>query len=244
MRASARHQLKQDRFAQTVAGTAVDTFSWATHHRRTTIIGGVVAAMVLAAAVGGWFYWQRQGEAASEELGRAMRIYEAPVVAKDAAMPPGTLTFTSAEARARAAQKAFQQIADKYPHTASGRLARYFNALALRDEGNHSAAEAQLKQVADFRDKDVAALARYGLASLYAATNRDADAVRLYKDLADHPTNTVSKSTAQLELAALYEAKQPQDARRIYEQIRSEDPKSAAAQTAAERLSALGNPKL
>ena len=42
MRAEARHQLKQDRFA----ATTFETFSWAVEHRKNLIMGGAAAALV------------------------------------------------------------------------------------------------------------------------------------------------------------------------------------------------------
>jgi tetratricopeptide (TPR) repeat protein len=94
-----------------------------------------------------------------------------------------------------------------------------------------------LKKAADSGDKNVAALAKMALANYYRANNRLADATRLYKELADHPTDTVSKPAAQLAMAEMYESTDPQQATSIYEQIQKENPNSAAAQTAAAKLS-------
>jgi len=82
------------------------------------------------------------------------------------------------------------------------------------------------------------------LAQLAAAQHKDEEAIRTYKELIDQPNNAVSKANAQLELAQLYEARnQPQEAKRIYEQIQKDDPKSDAAQAATARLAGLGAPK-
>jgi predicted negative regulator of RcsB-dependent stress response len=114
---------------------------------------------------------------------------------------------------------------------------------AAIEAGDNAGGEQQLKKVADSGDKNIAALAKLALANFYRANNRLADAIRLYKDLADHPTDTVSKSAAQLAMAEMYESTDPQQATSIYEQIQKENPDSAAAQTAAAKLnSARGGP--
>ncbi len=75
------------------------------------------------------------------------------------------------------------------------------------------------------------------LASIYRGSNRQADAVKIYKELAEHPSATVSKTTAQLELAEMYEKTDPQQATTIYQQLQKENPQSPAAQLAAQKLS-------
>jgi tetratricopeptide (TPR) repeat protein len=236
VRAQTRHQLKQDRFAEAV----MHQVDWASEHRKTLIIGGLVAAAVLALALGGWYVNGQRNLTASAKLGEAVRVYQAPIVPAGTPATPGQQTFTSAADRAKAAQALFADIADHYGSTDSGKIARYFLGLTYKDQGNIPAAEGALKNVADSRDKDLAAMAKYALGEMYVAQKRNNDAINIYKDLAEHPTPSVSKNTAQLELADLYEnMQQPQQAKTIYEQIRKDDPKSSAAQYAQARLSSL-----
>ena len=87
---------------------------------------------------------------------------------------------------------------------------------------------------------DFASLAKFALASVYRNSNRNKDAIELYKKLADKPTRTVGKVTAQLELAETYQAsQQPLEAKRIYEQVVKENPKSEAEATAQAKLQAM-----
>jgi outer membrane protein assembly factor BamD (BamD/ComL family) len=83
----------------------------------------------------------------------------------------------------------------------------------------------------------VASLAKMALANYYRNNNRQSDAVRVYKEVADHPTDTVSKAEAQLQLAGLYETTDPQQASALYHEILKEDPTGPAAQAATARLS-------
>ena len=102
--------------------------------------------------------------------------------------------------------------------------------------GDLAGAERQLKEVSGSRDQDLASLAKFALASLYRNSQRPEPAIQIYKELSEHPTRSVSKNAVQLELASLYEAGQPQEAKRIYEQVQKENPRGAAGEIASGRL--------
>jgi len=229
-----RQQLKQDKFAETVA----EQVSWAVEHQKTIVTAAIVAAVAVAVLAGGWLYYNQRDQAASSEIGAALRTYTAPLRPANAPKQE-FMSFTSAKERAEAAHKAFQQVEDKYPHTRAAEFARYFVGVTAFDMGDNAGAEKVLQQVAGSRNGNLAALGKFALASVYRAENKDADAVKLYQELAAHPTSTVPKSTAQLELASLYQQKQPEEAAKLYTQIQKDDPKSPAAQEAATRLASL-----
>ena len=229
-----RQQLKQDKFAE----TAKDTVSWAVEHQRKLAIAAIVAVVALVIAAGGWIYYNQRDQAAGSEIGAALRLYGAPLIPANAPKPEYT-SFTSAKERAEAARKAFLQVQDKYPHTRAAEIARYFVGVTSLDLGDTATAEKVLQQVAGYRNHDLAALGKFALASVYRAESKDAEAIKLYQELAAHPASAVPKSTAQLELAALYQLKQPEEAARIYTQIQKDDPNSPAAHAATMRLASL-----
>lgn len=235
MRSSTRHQLKQDQFTT----TAKETYSWAVEHRNKLVYGIVAIAVAAAVVLGGWLYIQQQNESAGVALGHALQVYRAPVTAAGEPALPGTTSFKSTQERGKAARAEFAQVVQKYPHTHSADIARYFMGLADQDAGNAADAEKELQEVADSGRSDLSALGKFALAAVYRNQGKDAQAVALYKDLIDHPTNTVAKSQAQLALASVYEAKQPQDARTLYQQVQKENPDSPAGQLASTRLSEL-----
>ena len=236
MRAEARHQLKHDRFAETTA----DTLSWASENVRNLVIYGIIAVVVIGGAWGGWYWYQQRQEGSNLALGHAIQVYQRPLRPPGTPPMPGIESFSSAAERAQAARREFGDIVSKYGHNGPGQMAAYFIGLTFRDEGKYSDAETALKNATDLRDKDVASLAKFALAQLYGATNRQADAIRVLKDLADHPTDSVTKFNAQSELAELYvDAKQPAEAAKIYNEIKSGDPKSPEAQYATQKLAAL-----
>ncbi len=235
MRGYTRHQLKQDRFAEATK----ETVSWAVEHRQKLVTGGVIAGVAVLIILGAW-YWlgYREGQAESG-LAQALRTYQAPLRPAAAPPDPDIPSFTSAAERAKAANEQFRKIADSYGSTNSGKIARYLAGVSERDLGNLPTAEADLKKVADSRGKDLASMAKLALAGIYRDTGRQKEAIALYNELIAKPTDSVAKSTAQLELADLYATTQPVEARRIYEQIRKDAPASAAAEIAQSKLASL-----
>jgi len=240
VRAETRRQLKQDRFAATVA----QEVAWAGEHRKQLMFGGITVALLLAAGITLWYWNGQRNLTASVRLAEAQRTYEAPIVPAGTPAPPTPAevpTFTSTTDRARAALKIFAEIADQYSSTASGKIARYYTGLCYRDAGDFASAETALKKSADDGDKERASLAKYALAEIYVAQKRDGDAANVYNDLAAHPTGVVSRPTALLQLAQMYEdRKQAEQARSVYQQIAKDDPKSPAGQYAQARVTELG----
>jgi tetratricopeptide (TPR) repeat protein len=83
-------------------------------------------------------------------------------------------------------------------------------------------------------------LASFALAAVYRDTNRQAEAIELYKKLLEKPTRTVSKVASQMALADAYQSSgKPLEAKRIYEQVQKENPGSEIGQLASSKLLAL-----
>ena len=236
MRSYTRHQLKQDSFRT----STTETISWATEHRSKLFVAGVIVIVVLAIAIGGWAYVDYRDQQAQTQLSHAIEQYNAPIRPADTPATPEMASFASAQERAKATNAEFVRIADKYSFTQSGRLARYFAGITYHDMGDNAAAEKNLKEVADSRSKEVASLAKMALAGIYHDTKRDSEAIALYKDLADHPTASVGKSTAQFMLATVYQESGQSDlARALYQQMQKESPASPVAQLASQKLQAM-----
>jgi TolA-binding protein len=240
VRAETRHQLKQDRFSKVTLAAAEKTVHWSEEHQ-SKLIAAVIAVIVTGAiAFGGWYYVNTQDEKASAELSTAVRTFETQVRPAGVPAQPGMDSFASSQERATAARKQFQAIVDKYPHTHTADLARYFVGLTSAQLNDNATAERSLQEVVRSSNSDLAALGKFALASVYRAENKDTQAVDLYKQLIDKPTLVVSKATAQLELAGFYESKQkPDDAKKIYAQVEKENPSTEAASLAQRRAAAL-----
>ena len=237
MRSSTRHQLKTDEFR----ATTVETLDWAAENQSTLITAAVVVAVILAVVIGGWTYVNYRNQQGRGMLSSAIDKYNAPIRPAGQPATPDQLSYASGAERAKAANAEFSQVAQKYSFTQSGRIAHYFEGITLRDMGDTAGAEKQLNEVASSWDKNIAGLAKLALAGLYANANQTAKAIDLYKQLIDHPSNSVGKWTPQFELADLYQANnQPQDARKLYEQLQKESPTSPIGQAATQKLQALG----
>jgi tetratricopeptide (TPR) repeat protein len=229
-----RHKLKQDKFAE----TAQDAVHWAGGHRKT-MIWVTSAVLVVASVTFALLAWHsRQSDQANFALGKAMRIFAAPLRAEGDPPPTeGIPTFTTMVERGKESAKQFKEIADKYPYTKAGKIARYMTGAAALQAGDDAFAEQQLNSLADSRDKDIAALAKLALANHYRAIGRQPEAAKLYKELADRPSSTVPKAEAQLELAEMYQSTNPLEAANLYQQIQKENPPpSPAGSIAAAKL--------
>ncbi len=229
-----RQELKQDKFKE----TAADAVHWTVEHQKTITTVIIAAIVLIAIAAGIFFFNNYRNDKANAALGAAMQINNAPIVPKGQA-PPQVLTYETLQDRATAAKKAFYDVSSQYGSTRAGKLAKYMAGQAEVDLGSTKAAEDDFKAVAESSDSSVSSLAKFALASVYRESNRESDAINVYNDLIAHPTDTVPKTTAQLELADLYSTKQPEEAKKIYAQIQKDDSKSVAAQIANQRLSTM-----
>src|SRR5208337_713111 len=214
--------------------------SWAVEHRSKLTAAAIVVAVVAAVVLGGWAYVNYRDQQASQELSGALQKYQAPIRAAGEPASPEMLSYASAVERAKAANADFMRIADKYSFTRNGRMARYFAGITLHDMGDNAGAEKQLQRVAGSMDKEVGSLAKLALASLYQDGGKTQQAIDLYKGLIEKPTTSVGKTTAQFELANLYETNhQPLEARKLYEQMQKDNPTGSIGQLASQKLQTL-----
>jgi len=240
VRAETRHQLKQDRFSRATIDAAERTAHWSVEHKNKLIIAIVIVAVTAAAAAGSWYYLNQQDQKASLDMSVAVRTLNTPVRPPNMPAQPEAPSFASVAERATAAHKQFQAIVDKYPHTRTADMAHYFLGVNAATLADNAAAERNFKEVASAGNREVAAVAKSALASLYGQTNRTKEAVALLQELINKPSASVSKVSAQLQLAELYQnANQPLEAKRIYEQIKKENPGADAGQLATQKLSEL-----
>jgi tetratricopeptide (TPR) repeat protein len=236
LRSYTRHQLKQDAFTASTA----ETISWAVENRSKLIAAGIVVVVILAVLGGGWAYVTYRDQQAREQLALALQKYNAPIRPAGTPATPDVVSYASAKEQAQATYPEFTRIANKYRFTQSSQVARYFAGVTARDVGDDATAEKDLQEVAGSRYPEIASLAKMALATLYHDSNRNQQAIEIYKQLIDHPTVSVGKNAAQLALASLYESMaQPDQARHIYEQMQKESPGTAVAQLAGQKLQAL-----
>jgi len=237
VRSYARHQLKQDAFAASTA----ETISWAVDNRSKLVAAGTVVIVILALVIGGWAYINYRDQQARQQLSAAIEKFNQPVRPAGMAATPDLPSYGSSEERAKATNAEFVRIADKYSHTQSAAVARYFAGVTARDLNDNGTAEKDFEEVAGSRYPEIASLAKFALAAVYHDIGKNSQAVDQYKQLIDHPTVSVGKSSAQFALASLYQSTgKPDEARHIYEQMQKESPGTMVAQMAGQRLQEMG----
>ena len=227
-----RKELKKDELRETFAHGAEALLS----HQRLTIYLGI-AVVVVALGVFGWrAYAQRQTVKAAAAFDDAMRIFQAPV-----GVPPtaGELTYNDANKKFTDAGQKFSGVASKYPRTRPGELARYYSALSAEKLGKNDEAKKWLAGIESSSDPEIAAMAQFELASLDDRTNQGDDAVKLYQQLIAKPTVLVPKPMVMLALAEHYVEKNPSEAVKIYQQIKTDYPDTPIGEQADQALALL-----
>ena len=240
MRAETRHQLKTDRFTQATLGAAEATAHWTSEHRSKLLLGTGAAVVILAVLLGSWYYMGQQNDKANLQLTEAVRTLQTQVRPAGTPETPNFPSFASSQDRANAAKKQLQTVIDQYPHTHTADIARYLLGTTAVELGDKATAERELKEVASIHDRDLASLAQMALAAFYGNTGRTKEAVDLYKQLIEKPSDTVGKVMAQMQLASFYESSgQTAEAKKLYEQIVKDNPHSEAESLAQSKLQAM-----
>ncbi len=130
-------------------------------------------------------------------------------------------------------------ITQQYGWRSEGEKARYFAGVTYEELNQTASAETELKSAAGAWDRNLANLAKLALAGLYHQTNRDSQAIEIYKALAVKPSETVPATAAQLDLADLYAAEGNQEqARTLWAKIKDADKEGMAGSIAAQKLGA------
>jgi predicted negative regulator of RcsB-dependent stress response len=230
-----RKELKQDKIKETIEHGAEAVIS---HGQFTLIL--VIVVLVVGLGYGGWrFYIDRQTVEASIAFDGAMKTYQARVGAAPDPALPNEPVYGNEEARAKDASVKFASVADKYPKTNPGKLARYYNALTLEDLERHNQALEELKKISGGSDKELAGMAQYQMAIINSRTGKPDDAVKIFRALADKPTVLVPRPLVLLELAGVLRTTKPQEAISLYQQIKKEFPDGPIAEAADRGLDAL-----
>jgi predicted negative regulator of RcsB-dependent stress response len=229
-----RKELKQDRIHDAIEHSAEAVYS----HKQVALVVILVVG-VIAAGYGVWsVYIDRQTAAASAAFDTAMKAYTGHVGAADPA-EPGEASYPDQAARSNDAEVKFTAVADKYPNTSPGRLARYYAALCLEDLDRQNQALEQLKRITSGSDKELASMAEYQTAVIYERTGRTDDAVKILRGLADKPSVFVPRPLALLELGGALRQTNPKEAANIYQQVKKEYPESAISEEADRGLDTL-----
>ena len=240
MKATERHHLKQNEFAQT---TARVVHAARENSSRILPFAGIVALILIVG--GGFYYIQKRGaDQASAALGAAMSVAQSPVV--PAPTVPGASqqagTFPTDKARLEASLKAFQDVAAKYPSDDSGLAAKYQMGATLLALGRPADAEAAFADVAQRAGASsiYGPVAQLGHAHALAAGGKYDDAIKKLTDLSAQRDGALPVDGVLMELARTFvKAGKTQDARAAFKRVVDEFPNSPYTQEARQQLAAL-----
>jgi predicted negative regulator of RcsB-dependent stress response len=214
-----RHQLKQDELR-----TTYENFELFLKERYKEIIAVVgILAAVVGLSAGLKLYIDRQQADANTALAVALKTFHAYV----GAAAPGTLgpdaeAFPTAQEKYKKALGQFNEVIQKFPKTKAAAIARIHKGECQALVGDHAGAAKTLEEAVGSSDREVASLAKLALAGELARNGKLPEAGKLYADLDAHPTSTVPRVTALLEMANAYRPTQPAQARQIYERLEKE----------------------
>jgi len=227
-----RRDLKKDEVRDTFERGAEAVLS---HQQLTSYL--LIAAIVVAVAVFGWrTYSERQTVKAFAAYDDAMKIFQAPVGVPPT---PGEPNYTDNTKKFTDAQEKFADLAKKYPRTRAALLARYYSALSFEKLEKNAQAKELLQGLTSASDEEVAAMAKFELAGLDDRMGQPDDAVKLYQALIAKPSVIVPKPFVMLTLANHYAEKNPADAAKLYNQIKTDYPDTPVADQADQALSLL-----
>ena len=198
------------------------------HYKEILTLVGIGLALI-GVVIGLRIYVGRIDASTNAKLGAALTTFNAYVgVATPGVLGPWMQSFPTAEEKYKKALSEFEAVTQEsgieklLPEVKAVRIARYHIGLCQAQLGDDAAAVKTLDEVSHDRDADIASLARFSLAGEYLKTGKSQEAIKIYQDIADHPTATVPRSTALLALADAYRATQPAQARAIFERLETE----------------------
>lgn len=180
---------------------------------------GAIALAVLVVAGATYFYIGHQADAREEALAHALRVDQGTVGSNTQA---ANLHFDTQEEKDKASEKAFREVAAKYPGTQEGAIALMNLGQAAVDRGDLTEGEKDLKNVVDSAPPAYASQAALALAQLYDIEGKSAEAEKLLDNLIKHPTVTVSKDEAELAMAKVKAKTDPAAARKMLEALQTQ----------------------
>jgi predicted negative regulator of RcsB-dependent stress response len=232
-----RKELKQDKIHDALEHGAEAVYS----HKQASVIV-LVIVLLIAAGYGGWsLYQERQTAAASAAFDGAMKAYSGHIGSSPDPAEAGEPSYADEAARSNDALQKFTVVADKYPSTNPGRLARYYAALCLEDLDKENQALEELKKISNGSDKELASMAQYQTAVLYSRTGKADEAAKIYRSLAEKPSVFVTRPVVLLGLAGVLRQTNPKEAASVYQQVKKEFPESAISEEADRGLDTLNS---
>jgi len=231
-----RKELKQDKIKETLEHGAEAVYS---HSQLASVVVGVL--ILLGCVYGGWtLYHERQTSKATVDLSAAMKIYTARIAGTpEQGADPNETVYPNEAARAQAAAPKFEAVANTYPGTNPGKVARYYTALCYESLEKQNQALEELKKISRGSDTELAAMAQYQISVIDARSGKTDDAIKVLRGLAAKPTVLVPRPVVLLDLAGLLKQSNPQEAIGLYQQVKKDYADPAISEEADRGLNSL-----
>jgi len=225
--------VKNDEFKQQVW----HSIDFLTGHTAEVKKYGSIALAVLVVVGGVYFYINHQSDSREEALAVALRIDQGTVGPNT---QPANLHFDTQEEKDKASEKAFRDLASKYPGTQEGAIALINLGQAAVDHGNLAEGEKDFKNVVDSAPAAYSSQAALALAQLYDIEGKSGEAEKMLDNLIKHPSITVSKPEAQLAMVKVIARTDPDRARKMLEELQKDNRTAVSKAAVSEMAEILG----
>jgi len=242
MKRTERHHLKENEFAEGLLGAK----HWYEANSKTISYIGIAVALALAAVMGTMAYRQMIQGKASSALAAALAVAEAPVLPPapaEAGKPPVQRpgTYPTDRARLEAALPKLLEVADAYPDSDAGIMARYRAAAALVAVGRTQDGAARYKEVVDKGKGAYQVMARLGIAEAHLMAGQFDQAIASLKEVEALKSDDVPVDGVLMQLARAYQlAGKSADAKKTFKRVVDEFPQSPYAPAARREVEGAG----
>jgi TolA-binding protein len=219
-----KKQLKQDELVD----AAVDASHWLEQHWML-LVKAAVPVLVLILGILGFSYYRAQSlKKTQEQLAQGLRQFDQAQVAGFASPEP-----------LQAALGVFEQVHDKAGSSAEGRVARFYQGVALYRLGRAEEAAPALEEVssASSAPDTLSVTAQAMLADVHLRAGRYDQAAKLLTELSEATPPVFPPEEALLKLGWVHtRAGNQEEAQRTWQRLLDKYPQSAAAQEVTKLL--------
>jgi TolA-binding protein len=234
MKRTERHHLKENEFAEWLLGAK----NWYEANSKAVSYLSVAVAVALVAVLGTMAFRQMSAGKANSALAEALTIAEAPV------LPPAPAeagkapvqrsgTFPTDRARLEAALPKLLAVAEAYPASDAGLMARYRAAAALVTLGRVPEGIQRYREVVDKGHGAYQAMARLGIAEAQLMAGKTSEAIAAFKEVEALKSEDVPLDGVLMALGRAYRAAgNAAEAKKTFTRVADEFPQSPYAATA------------
>ena len=239
MKRTERHHLKENDIAAWLLGAK----NWYEANTKIVSYLSIAAALALVAVLGTMAFRQMNAGKATSALAEALAIAEAPVLPPapaEAGKPPVQRpgTFPTDRARLEAALPKLLAVAEAYPGSDAGIMARYRAAAALVAVGRTQEGVQRYQEVVEKGRGAYPVVARLGIAEAQLMAGQFDQAIASFKEVESLKSDEVPVDGVLMQLARAYRlAGKAEEAKKTFKRVADEFPQSpyaAAARREAE----------